>query len=180
LRETQQIEKAQVSQKVVATSYGGLVGKFLDDTTETLPGYVPVVDETVSAAPTSSGSTSSGDSPSTAPAPQAGGGGAPTLQILGNNPAQLSVGDSYIDLGAVATDNVGHELGYTLYLDGTKVYEIQINTKAYGVHTIKYVTVDSAGNTTEATRTVVVGTPPPVVPDASSPPATASSSESSL
>lgn len=41
LVESQIIARRNVSQKQVATAYGGLVGAFLDDTTETLPGYTP-------------------------------------------------------------------------------------------------------------------------------------------
>ncbi|MEK7505399.1 MAG: immunoglobulin-like domain-containing protein [Patescibacteria group bacterium] len=44
LGEVQEIEKRNVTQKTVATTYGGLVGKLLDDTTEVLPGYTPVVE----------------------------------------------------------------------------------------------------------------------------------------
>src|SRR3989344_5171271 len=43
LGQVQEKERKQVSQAVVATTYGGLVGQFLDSTTETLPGYTPVV-----------------------------------------------------------------------------------------------------------------------------------------
>ena len=43
LTEVQDIERKQVSQKVVAVAYSGLVGAFLDDRTEVLPGYTPVV-----------------------------------------------------------------------------------------------------------------------------------------
>lgn len=44
LRETQEIEKRNVRNKVVATAYSGLVGAFLDDTTEEISGYKPVVE----------------------------------------------------------------------------------------------------------------------------------------
>ena len=43
LRETQEIERRNVSHKVVATAYSGLVGLLLNDETEELPGYTPVV-----------------------------------------------------------------------------------------------------------------------------------------
>jgi hypothetical protein len=43
LKNTQEIEKKTVSQKVVATVYGGLIGKMLNSSTETLPGYTPVI-----------------------------------------------------------------------------------------------------------------------------------------
>ena len=43
LVEAQTTAKQNLSQKMVATAYGGIVGKFLDPSTETLPGYTPVV-----------------------------------------------------------------------------------------------------------------------------------------
>src|SRR3989344_184867 len=43
LRQVQEKERKQVSQAVVATTYGGLIGQFLDTNMETLPGYTPVV-----------------------------------------------------------------------------------------------------------------------------------------
>ena len=51
LAQVQEKEKASITQKMVATTYGGLVGKFLNDSTETLPGYEPVIPLPV-AAPT--------------------------------------------------------------------------------------------------------------------------------
>ena len=45
LKETQAIEKKNISQKKVATVYKGLIGGFLDSKTETIKGYKPVVDE---------------------------------------------------------------------------------------------------------------------------------------
>jgi hypothetical protein len=43
LHEAQAAARARTTQKTVATVYGGLIGKMLDDTTEALPGYTPVV-----------------------------------------------------------------------------------------------------------------------------------------
>ena len=51
LAQVQEKEKASITQKMVATAYGGLIGKFLNDSTETLPGYEPVIPLPV-AAPT--------------------------------------------------------------------------------------------------------------------------------
>lgn len=51
LRESQEIARRSVSQKQVAISYGGLVGAFLDETTETLPGYIPPAEPLVLPAP---------------------------------------------------------------------------------------------------------------------------------
>ncbi len=178
LRQTQQIEKVHVSQEVIATVYGGLIGKFLDDTTETLPGYVPVV--TPPAAPPSNDSGTGSPQPSSsgdvAP-PIQGTGTPPTIQILGNNPSRIDIGVTYSDLGIVVTDSLGHDLGYQIFFDGVKTMEVQLDTRVAGTHTIKYVAVDSDGNTAEATRTVIVGTPPVVSENASSTEATASSSE---
>lgn len=57
LSETQIAERRKVSQKTVATVYSGLVGKLLDDTTEALPGYVPVIAEPTVSAPVTSADT---------------------------------------------------------------------------------------------------------------------------
>jgi hypothetical protein len=44
LKKVQEFESKSITQKQIATAYGGLIGKLLDDKTETLPGYIPVVD----------------------------------------------------------------------------------------------------------------------------------------
>ena len=44
LKKVQEFERKNVTQKQIATAYGGLIGKLLDNKTETLPGYTPVVD----------------------------------------------------------------------------------------------------------------------------------------
>lgn len=43
LAQTQGIEQRSPSSAQVATVYGGLIGKLLTDTTQTLPGYTPVI-----------------------------------------------------------------------------------------------------------------------------------------
>jgi len=47
LKEVQTVERRNVTQKTVATAYGGLVGKLLDDKTEVFQGYTPVVTEPI-------------------------------------------------------------------------------------------------------------------------------------
>ncbi len=183
LKETQDIESKQVSQKTVATAYGGLVGKFLDDTTETLPGYVPVVVEPVSPPPqqpevptpdtqTSNTSTSDTGTQSTPTPSSSGGGTPPTIQILGSNPAHLELHATYLDLGVMVTDSAGHDLGHLVYLDGGQVNTVSLDTSVAAEHIIRYTATDGSGNTAEATRTVIVGnpTPPPAANDASSTP----------
>jgi len=171
LIETQEIEKGiGESQKQVATAYGGLIGKFVDPTVETLPGYEPVIPEPVSvvvpkpaaenstdsssessSARPSTSSTTSGDESDTVP---------PSIQILGNNPAKITLGSSYIDLGAVVTDNVNTNLG--IKTEGENL----VDTDTVGDYTITYTAIDQAGNTTVATRIVTVydPTPKPVTP----------------
>lgn len=165
LRETQTFERAQVSQKVIATEYSGLIGKFIDDSTETIPGYTPVVQEVVPVY-SDTPSPASSDTPATPEVgtPPASGSGdqqPPVIQILGANPARLELRSSYIDLGVVITDNSNVEYGYKVYTDGVLVTEPTIDTSVAGVHTIVYKTEDASGNRAEATRTVIVGNPQP-------------------
>ena len=40
----------------------------------------------------------------------------PSIDIQGSNPATIHVGDTYTDLGAIVTDNQGHDLGYKTLL----------------------------------------------------------------
>lgn len=173
LKEAQERERRQVSQKTVATAYSGLVGAFIDDKTETLPGYTPpqtpdtgeqttnvttdgqaagggngqVAGDSTSTKTPSSGSATGSDSTDRTP---------PVIQILGNNPARIYAGASYSDLGAVVTDNVNDNLGYQLTLDGRAVTEISIDTRKEGTHTIRYTTTDQAGNSAFAERIVEV------------------------
>lgn len=176
LREVQEIERQQVSQKVVATEYSGLVGKLLDATTETLPGYIPVVvapapvdvNAQVAAAASSeastptqeqtsapaSGSVSSGDPNDSEP---------PTLQILGNNPARVPLGASYADLGVAVTDNRDLNPRVIMFVDGREVSYVSINTEAVSTVTIRYEATDQAGNMAYTERVVEVFDPNPVI-----------------
>ena len=167
LVDTQEIERGVgLSNKIVATAYSGLVGKFLDGSQETLPGYQPVIPDPVpqtivsvdgtsqdsgsnqtdtsstSSQPTST-SKVSGDSSDTEP---------PVIQILGINPANLLVGARYVDLGAVVTDNVNRNIG----IDVTGA---EIDTLTPGEYTVTYYAEDVAGNSTTATRLVIVTDP---------------------
>lgn len=72
----------------------------------------------------------------------------PIITILGNNPVNLTVGDSYTDTGATATDNV----------DGSVVVISSglVDTVTIGVYTITYIAEDAAHNVATAIRTVNV------------------------
>jgi len=90
---------------------------------------------------------------------------APVITIQGNNPANISIGAVYSDLGATVTDNVNDNLGITTYLDGILTPQISLNTASSTTYTIEYVATDQAGNTATSTRTVIVGDPDPIVVD---------------
>jgi hypothetical protein len=101
----------------------------------------------------SSGGSSGGSTPDTQ---------APVVTPNGNNPATITVGAVYSDLGATVTDNVDQNLGYKASVDGgatTTPDQITIDTSTVGTHTILYSATDSAGNTGTATRTVNVVDP---------------------
>lgn len=183
LRETQEIERQQISQKVVATAYSGLVGAFLDTTTETLPGYEPVVTPPSIARPTI---TPPEREPTQLPEPpdpdepqepeeepqepattteqepeeeSEGDTEPPELQLLGENPARIAVGEDYTDLGAAATDNSNENLAIEYSVNGASVSAVSIDTSAVGEWTVRYEAADSAGNTGFVERTVEVYDP---------------------
>ncbi|PIR83809.1 hypothetical protein COU18_02380 [Candidatus Kaiserbacteria bacterium CG10_big_fil_rev_8_21_14_0_10_51_14] len=208
LKETQDIEKENIRHKVVATAYSGLVGAFLDDTTEEIAGYEPVVEPPAPApqpiaqalqedqveeipaeetppaleeeAPSESSEEETPSSPAASSTPPeatstpSGGGGTsgqgtstpptgdvtpPTLQVLGQNPARVPMGDAYTDLGAAATDNSNEDLDIVVYVNGTEVSSISIDTSTTGEWVVRYEATDSAGNTGSAERTVKVYDP---------------------
>lgn len=184
LREVQEIERRQVTQKTVAVAYGGLVGKLLDDTTESLPGYVPVVLEPAQPprsevppqqpAPSSETPQPSPPTPSATPITPAdqgslGQSGAPpappeapsdtippTLQVLGDNPARIPVGGTYTELGVAVTDNVNSALSYLSFVNDTLMSSVALDTSAPREYVILYQATDSAGNVGYARRSVIV------------------------
>ncbi|MBI2618232.1 DUF5011 domain-containing protein [Candidatus Kaiserbacteria bacterium] len=82
----------------------------------------------------------------------------PVITVNGNNPAEISVGSSYVDLGAVVTDNVSDNLGIHFKVNGADVTNVNVDTSSDGTHIITYSATDQAGNTGTAERTVIVGT----------------------
>jgi hypothetical protein len=82
----------------------------------------------------------------------------PTIAITGNNPATISVGDSYADLGATITGptEADRNLGISYFVNGAEVSTVQIDTEEAGEHAIEYVATNDFGTAT-STRTVIVG-----------------------
>lgn len=102
----------------------------------------------------------------------------PVIQIEGDNPAVIQVGDSYADLGATITGpQQDLNLGIKTFLNGALVSNIVLDTSAAATDTIDYVATDNAGNTATSTRTVVVEpqVSSPTVSDATTSAATSTS-----
>jgi len=81
---------------------------------------------------------------------------APVIEIIGDNPATISVGSTYVDPGATVSDAGSPNIGYTTSVDGIVMAEVQIDTATSSVHTILYSATDQAGNTGTAERVVNV------------------------
>lgn len=156
LGQVQEKERRAVSLAVVSTTYGGLIGKLLDGTTEALPGYVPVVTPPVadpSASPVAGQGSARG-------APAQGGGGSSSiisLQVLGNNPARVPLRASYVDLGAVLHDPRNTNVGVHIFLNGHETVSPNIDTSTSSVHIIEYHATDPNGTTIMVRRIVLVG-----------------------
>lgn len=85
----------------------------------------------------------------------------PVITILGDNPATITVGTTYSDMGATVSDtdgegNINNNLGLQYSLNGVTVQSISINTSATSTNTIVYSAVDGNNNWAHATRTVHV------------------------
>ncbi len=93
---------------------------------------------------------------------------APEISLMGNNPAVIQVGSSYVDLGATVMDMginpldpsgplvPNTNLGIQYSVNGVSMTEITIDTATTSTHTIVFSAVDMAGNWGHATRTVEV------------------------
>ena len=93
----------------------------------------------------------------------------PIIQINGDNPAFIQVGDAYNDLGATITGpQADLNLGIQLFLNSAPVDAIQLDTSQAATDTIDYVAIDGSGLTATSTRTVIVeapSSPPPASND---------------
>jgi hypothetical protein len=64
--------------------------------------------------------------------------------------------NTYTDLGAIVTDNQGHDLSYRTFIKGVLSGNILIDTTQVATDTIDYVATDTWGNTSTSTRTVII------------------------
>jgi hypothetical protein len=89
----------------------------------------------------------------------------PIIQISGDNPAMIQVGDSYNDLGAtIAGPQADLNLSITTYVDGIEMSPVKIDTTQAATDTVDYVATDQSGLTSTSTRTVIIETASPVAP----------------
>ncbi len=90
----------------------------------------------------------------------------PVITLNGNNPAQIGIGDTYIDLGATVTDDKDQNLGIYTFVDSEEVDHVMLDTSSSTEYLIMYRAVDSDGHVAEVTRVVVVGDGLPDMPPA--------------
>ncbi len=79
----------------------------------------------------------------------------PVITLLGESTITLTVGDTYTETGATATDNRDGNISTNIVISGT------VSTSTAGAYTVRYNVADAAGNAAEeAVRTIVVNNPP--------------------
>ena len=74
----------------------------------------------------------------------------PTITLTGSSTITLLVGDTYIEDGCVATDEIDGDLTSSIITTGT------VDTSTVGTYTLTYSVTDSASNIVSTTRTVIV------------------------
>ncbi len=76
----------------------------------------------------------------------------PVIALLGDNPLELTVGDTYVEPGATANDDIDGDISGNIVIDNSAV-----NTAAEGSYQVTYNVMDAAGNpATEVIRVVNV------------------------
>jgi len=177
LKEAQVKEKTKgKTNKVVATTYSGLIGKFLDTKEEVIEGYTPVIQKPIQAVAqvndnpsntatentstnvTTSQTQQTASVSSTVSNPKVNNSSSPRITIVGNNPARIKIRSTYVDLGAMVTDDVDKNLGIHYSIDSKEVRYINIDTSEDATFIITYTATDQIGNIGTAERTVIVGT----------------------
>ncbi|NMB66657.1 DUF5011 domain-containing protein [Candidatus Woesearchaeota archaeon] len=82
----------------------------------------------------------------------------PVITLLGDNPVSITLGNTYVDAGATASDNVDGDITSKIVVTGS------VDTNILGTYILHYNVKDNAGNSAdEKTRTVNV-VPVPIPP----------------
>jgi hypothetical protein len=74
----------------------------------------------------------------------------PTMELFGENPLTITVGETYDDPGVHASDDVDGNITDRVHK------QIDVNTDVAGTYEVSYTVTDNAGNTATTGRTVVV------------------------
>ncbi len=83
----------------------------------------------------------------------------PVINLTGSSTINLTLGDTFTDPGAAATDDVDGDLTSLISITGS------VDTSSVGTYTLTYSVEDAAGNSSSITRTVVVKTPELIIAD---------------
>jgi hypothetical protein len=180
LAEVQENEiKKGESQKVVAKTYKGLVGRFLKEDQITFAGYNPVIkppvkvvakevkpvnpaivevvdvkDVIIDKEPKDDNnnvvSTSTNNDISTSTENTLLDTTAPIIVLVGDSSLNLSVDDQYQELGAAANDDTDGDLSSLIVIDGV------VDTTAPGSYEVTYTVADQAGNSASLSRQILV------------------------
>ena len=78
---------------------------------------------------------------------------APTIKLKGSSTITLNVGETYIELGATAEDDIDGDLTSKIEISETSE---TLDTSKAGTYTITYTVKDSNDNVAKVTRKVVV------------------------
>jgi len=185
LKEVQAKEqKKGETQKIVSTTYSGLIGKYLDPKEEVIADYVPVVKSSEPVVSTASNVTTESTPGETSTETQtasvansqtqtqqsetitvvsgsmsASTGSGATMGMIGNNPAKVptsATGGGYSDNGVRAKDSKDQDLSVSVAVNGISMREVDINTRVPGVHVVRYTATDQSGNTMALERTVLI------------------------
>jgi surface protein len=86
----------------------------------------------------------------------------PVISLLGSSTINLTVGDTFTDPGATATDDVDGDITSSITINGyvlpiTQSYSSEVDTSTAGTYTISFYVSDASGNAaTVVQRTVIV------------------------
>jgi hypothetical protein len=105
----------------------------------------------------STGGGASGASSDSAAADASASSTPPVIEVTGNNPAIINVGDTYSDLGAKITGPTADlNLGIHTFVGATPIEFAVIDTSAPATYHLYYVATDQNGLTATSSRTVIV------------------------
>ncbi len=172
LKEVQSIELTLGEvPRVTVTEYDGLIGRMLDPTQNIFVGYDPVIppekeplyqprpDNTLASAVTAMQQPAEPEddeieepneespSPVASSTPDTT---APVITLNGDTSVLLQQNATYTELGARALDDIDGDITDTVVISGN------VNPAEIGTFIISYAVADTAGNTSEVTRTVQV------------------------